>query len=164
MTIPRDLDVKFMNSAYDEAKQGDCLKAKVGCVHVLFTDDNDGHKYEVIHYGHNRSVNGLSCEGVGKCFEYNGSCIRTLHAEQDLVLNEVQHGYDPRNITCFKSVLYITRTPCLSCAKLLYALGIREVVYNRTSKEFNSGIISELLPEFVFRKIDDYPSEDEILK
>lgn len=47
-----------------------------------------------------------------------------LHCEENIVSFSAKHG-----ISTLNTSLYITLSPCISCAKLLYSAGISEVVY-----------------------------------
>jgi len=55
-------------------------------------------------------------------------CIRTIHAEQNLMLFTDQADRD-------RAILYVTDEPCWSCANLIANSGIIEVVYHREYKK-----------------------------
>ena len=54
----------------------------------------------------------------------NGHCVRTLHAEQNAIIQGALHGVD---VSC--STIYVTHQPCLVCAKMIINAGIKRVVY-----------------------------------
>ena len=54
----------------------------------------------------------------------NGHCVRTLHAEQNAIIQGALHGVDVSG-----STLYVTHQPCLNCAKMIINAGIERVVY-----------------------------------
>ena len=51
-------------------------------------------------------------------------CVRTIHAEVNALAQAARHGTPTEGSTCF-----ITLSPCYSCAKLLVAGGIKEIIY-----------------------------------
>lgn len=53
-----------------------------------------------------------------------GHCIRSLHAEQNALLQAAMIG-----IPCAGAGMYVTCQPCNSCAKMLVNAGIERVVY-----------------------------------
>ena len=54
----------------------------------------------------------------------DGHCVRTLHAEQNAILQAAYHGVSVQG-----STIYVTHQPCLNCAKMIINAGIRRVVY-----------------------------------
>ena len=53
-----------------------------------------------------------------------GHCIRSLHAEQNVLLQAAKIG-----IPCDGSTMYVTCQPCNACAKMIINAGIVGVVY-----------------------------------
>jgi len=53
-----------------------------------------------------------------------GHCIRSLHAEQNALLQAAMIG-----IPCEGADLYVTCQPCNTCAKMLINAGIRRVIF-----------------------------------
>jgi dCMP deaminase len=64
------------------------------------------------------------CTDVG-CWEVEGHCIRTIHAEQNAIAQAALHGVSTEGAT-----LYVTAAPCINCSKLVIAAGITRVVYS----------------------------------
>jgi dCMP deaminase len=56
--------------------------------------------------------------------DLRGGCFFSLHAEQNAIFHALR-----RQQCLDQSTLYITLTPCLSCAKLILAAGIIRLVY-----------------------------------
>lgn len=54
----------------------------------------------------------------------DGHCVRTLHAEQNAIIQAALHGVSISGATA-----YVTHHPCLTCAKMLINAGITRVVY-----------------------------------
>lgn len=53
-----------------------------------------------------------------------GHCIRSLHAEQNALLQAANVG-----IPCKGASMYVTCQPCNACAKMLINAGIESVIY-----------------------------------
>ncbi|OXM86154.1 deoxycytidylate deaminase [Paenibacillus rigui] len=95
---------KLLGAAYNGAPMGvpDCSEA--GCMLV--------EEFELLNQGGDEQV-------VKK-----QRCIRTIHAEQNLLLFT-----DPKDRE--GSVVYVTDQPCWTCANMLANSGISEIVYHR---------------------------------
>lgn len=55
---------------------------------------------------------------------YANHCIRSLHAEQNALLQAALIG-----VPCEGATMYVTCQPCNSCAKMIINAGIRHVIY-----------------------------------
>jgi dCMP deaminase len=110
-------DEYFMMMARDVVStRATCLRRKVGA--VLVRDKR------ILTTGYNGSPPGMPhCTEVG-CWMVEGHCIRTIHAEQNAIVQAAIHGISTQGATC-----YVTSAPCVHCAKLLIAAGIVRVVY-----------------------------------
>lgn len=53
-----------------------------------------------------------------------GHCIRSLHAEQNALLQAAMIG-----VPCEGATVYVTAQPCNMCAKMLINAGIQRVIY-----------------------------------
>lgn len=53
-----------------------------------------------------------------------GHCIRSLHAEQNALLQAAMIG-----VPCEGADIYVTCQPCNACAKMIINAGIRRVIY-----------------------------------
>lgn len=110
------------------AQRSTCDRAQVGCVLVR---DN-----RILTTGYNGSVTGLGhCDELGHMM-VDGHCIRTLHAEQNAIIQAALHGISTRG-----SIAYITHFPCVTCTKMLINAGVDRVAYfddynNSRSDEF----------------------------
>lgn len=93
-----------------------CDRAHVGC--VLVTHDH------IIATGYNGSPAGLPhCDDVGHDIE-DGHCVRTVHAEENALLQAALHGVSTKGATC-----YCTVAPCFRCTSRLVSAGISEIIY-----------------------------------
>ena len=98
--------------------RGTCNRLSVGAVLV-----RDRH---VIAEGYNGSVSGdVHCIDQG-CYMVNGHCLRTIHAEQNAVIQCAKFGEPTAG-----AKIYVTDFPCLQCTKMLLQAGIKEINYLR---------------------------------
>lgn len=104
--------IEMMQLAEAEAAKSVCKRAQVGAVvaHHL-----DGDAY----VGHNQNPCGGACEGSdGKTLP------EVLHAEEDVINNAYTYQGDLGGW-----VMYVTRQPCINCARLIVHAGISAVYY-----------------------------------
>jgi dCMP deaminase len=109
-------DEYFLDIAFSVAERSTCDRAHVGA--VLVRDRR------ILATGYNGSPAGLPhCDEVGHLM-VDGHCVRTLHAEQNAIIQSALHGVSSEGATA-----YVTHQPCLTCAKMLINAGIERVVY-----------------------------------
>ncbi len=109
-------DEYFLQIAFTVAQRSTCDRAHVGC--VLVRDRR------ILTTGYNGAPAGLPhCDDVGHLM-IDGHCVRTLHAEQNALIQAALHGVGTEGATA-----YVTHHPCLTCAKMLINAGVRRVVY-----------------------------------
>jgi dCMP deaminase len=110
-------DDYFMQITFQVAKRSTCPRAAVGAVIVR--------DKRILTTGYNGSPTGLPhCTEVG-CLMVNVHCVRTLHAEQNAIIQGALHGVDVSD-----STIYVTHQPCQICAKMIVNAGIERVVYD----------------------------------
>ena len=114
----------FMNLATDLAQRSHCVKAQVGAV---LTKDT-----RIISIGYNGPPAGThNCDEewpeTGCPRDARGSCSLALHAEENAILYAVKNGADLEG-----STLYLTLSPCLPCARLIFSSGIKQVYYKNS--------------------------------
>lgn len=108
----------FMRTAELFAQRSTCPRAHVGA--VLVQDRR------VVSTGYNGSPPGMDhCTEVG-CLTrpHEFGCQRCIHAEANAIAWAARYG--TRTVT---SYMYCTHGPCLTCAKLMLAAGVRELFY-----------------------------------
>ncbi len=119
-----DWDTYFMTIAHDVAKRSNCSRRSVAAVIVA--------DKRIISTGYNGTPRGLPncfeggcprCSGSAKSGTSLDECL-CLHAEQNAICQAAYYG-----IRLEGSSIYVTLTPCLTCAKLIVSAGIREVIY-----------------------------------
>ena len=109
-------DDYFMGITFQVATRSTCDRARVGAIIVK--------DRRILTTGYNGSPAGLShCDEIGHLM-VSGHCVRTLHAEQNAILQAALHG-----VSVADSTIYVTHQPCLNCAKMIINAGIRRIVY-----------------------------------
>ncbi len=109
-------DDYFMDIAFQVAKRSTCDRAHVGA--VIIRDKR------ILTTGYNGAPAGLPhCDDVGHLM-IGGHCMRTLHAEQNAIIQAALHG-----VSVAGGTIYVTHQPCLTCAKMIINAGLRRVVY-----------------------------------
>jgi dCMP deaminase len=119
-TLRPDFDEIFMDLAQNLAKRSHCVRAQVGAV---LTKDT-----RIISIGYNGPPSGThNCDldfedGCPK--DSKGSCSLALHAEQNAILYASKNGASVEGAT-----LYVTLSPCISCARVIYTMKIKRVIF-----------------------------------
>jgi dCMP deaminase len=109
-------DQYFMGIAFEVAKRSTCNRAQVGTIIVR--------DKRILTTGYNGSPAGLPhCTEVG-CLIVGDHCVRTLHAEQNAIIQAALHG-----VSVAGGTIYVTHQPCLTCAKMIINAGITRVTY-----------------------------------
>ena len=120
-----------MDIALKVAERGTCDRAHVGAIIVR--------DRRILTTGYNGSPAGLPhCDDVGHLI-VDGHCVRTLHAEQNAIIQAAYHGVSVRDGT-----IYVTHQPCLTCAKMIINAGIKRVAY---AGEYPDNIARQFLAE-----------------
>jgi len=132
----------FMELAVNLAKRSHCLKRHVGAVLVKDT--------RIISIGYNGPPAGThNCDeefpGVGCPRDSKGSCSLAIHAEQNAILYAVKNKASVEG-----STLYVTLSPCLSCSRIIFTMGISKVIYLNSYAEYK-GIESDEGVDFLNR-------------
>ena len=146
----------FIELATNLAKRSHCVKKHVGAV---LTKDT-----RIISIGYNGPPAGTyNCDekwpSMGCPRSLTGGCSLALHAEHNAILYAVQNHTAVEGAT-----LYVTLSPCLPCARLIFTVGIKRVVYVEAYAAYK-GIEQEegisFLEEFGVA-VEQYGSEDGI--
>ena len=117
-------DEYFMEIANVVAKRSNCSRRSVGAVVV-----RDHHFLSSGYNGTPKKVRNCFEGGCPRCSGEVASGThldecRCTHAEQNAICQAACYGISIEN-----SSIYVTISPCLTCAKLIINAGIREVVY-----------------------------------
>ncbi|MCD7994671.1 MAG: deaminase [Clostridia bacterium] len=116
--------IYYIREAFKEAEKSNCPRTKVGCIlvknHTILTSACNN---EIL------NLNKCSIEGCiriikGVSSGSNLDLCRGIHAEQKLLINCALNNINPVGAT-----IYLTHSPCFSCAKILIEAGISELYY-----------------------------------
>jgi dCMP deaminase len=112
---------QFMLAAMLMATHSHCVKKHVGAVVVK----ND----RIVSTGYNGAPGGFwNCDekflGTGCARANDGSCSLSVHAEMNAMIFALKNRIDLDG-----SSLFVTMSPCLPCARTIFQLGIKRVVY-----------------------------------
>jgi dCMP deaminase len=132
----------YMELAEKLATRSHCVKAQVGAV---LTKDT-----RIISLGYNGPPAGThNCDvewpETGCPRDSKGSCSLALHAEQNAILYAANNNMNMKGAT-----LYVTLSPCISCARVIYTVGISKVYYKHSYAKFK-GIPSDEGVDFLKR-------------
>ena len=125
-------DAYFMATALLMASRASCDRLHVGCVIV----SGGTQKNRIVAAGYNGFLPGAP----------HASCMRdgheqaTVHAEQNAICDAARRGVSLEGAT-----VYITHFPCINCAKILAATGIRCIKYRRDYR--NDELVKQILAE-----------------
>lgn len=117
-------DEYFMKIAEVAAMRSNCSRRHVGAVvvrarHILSTGYN-GTPHGVV----NCFAGGCPrCAHTTKSGDHLEECL-CVHAEQNAICQAAMHGHAIEGAS-----IYVTISPCLTCAKLIINSGIKEVIY-----------------------------------
>ena len=117
-----------MDLAEKLAIKSHCVKAQVGAV---LTKDT-----RIVSLGYNGPPAGThNCDEewpeAGCPRDSKGSCSLALHAEQNAILYASKNG-----VNMHGSTLYVTLSPCIACARVIYTMGIKKVFYKDSYANF----------------------------
>jgi len=110
----RDINKYFLSIAEIVSSRSTCNRSLVGCVIVK--------NKNILATGYNGSPSGLKHCIDAECELEDGHCIRTVHAEQNAIIQAAKNGTAIEN-----SIIYTTLFPCYTCAKMIINAGIKEV-------------------------------------
>jgi len=117
----------FMEIAGLVAMRSTCERAQVGAVVVK--------DKRIVATGYGGAPSGQPhCTEVGCEIGPGGGCIRTTHAEANIIAFAARNGLQLEGCD-----MYVTLSPCYTCAKLIINAGIRTVIYRDEYRE-DSGL------------------------
>ncbi len=132
----------YMELAQKLAEKSHCVKIKVGAV---LTQDT-----RIISLGYNGPPAGThNCDEEwpveGCARDRKGGCSLAIHAEANAILYAAKN-----NSTIEGATLYVTLSPCLSCARIIFTTGIKKVIFLHSYAEYK-GIESDEGVDFLRR-------------
>lgn len=124
----------YMDLAKTLALKSHCVKMQVGAV---LTKDT-----RIISLGYNGPPSGThNCDtewpDEGCPRDSKGGCSLAIHAEQNAVLYAAKNKMSVEGAT-----LYVTLSPCLACAKVVFTAGIKKVIFLNSYAQYK-GIKSD---------------------
>jgi len=125
-------DDYFMGVALLLATRSTCDRLHVGC--VLVTGGTQAHR--IIAAGYNGHLPGAPHESRVR----DGHEQATVHAEQNAIADAARRG-----VALDGATAYVSHFPCLNCAKILAAAGIKLIKYHHNYR--NDPLVPELLAE-----------------
>ncbi len=112
----------FMRIAQTVSQRATCPRKSVGAVIVR--------NRVILSTGYNGSLRGAPhCTDVG-CMMEDNHCVRTVHAEQNAILQAASNGVRIEGAT-----VYVTASPCWLCFKACVNSGIKHVVFGEMYRE-----------------------------
>lgn len=121
-------DEIYMHLAQELSKRSHCVKRQVGAVIAKDT--------RIVSLGYNGPPAGThNCdiewpeEGCPR--SEKGGCSLALHSEENAILYAAKN-----NMTLTGATLYVTLSPCLPCARMIYTSGIKRVVFLESYAEY----------------------------
>lgn len=131
---PRFDDI-YMELARNLAQRSHCVKKKVGAV---LTKES-----RIVSLGYNgppAKTNNCDEEwpDTGCARDRKGGCSLAIHAEQNAILYAAKN-----NIQLDAATLYVTLAPCLACARIIYTMGIKKVIYYESYAQFKGIDVEE---------------------
>jgi dCMP deaminase len=152
-------DEYFLEIAKTVGTRGTCDRGRNGAVIVR--------NKRILTTGYVGSPMGLPhCDEVGHLMSdvinpdgtISKHCIRTIHAEQNAILQAAMHGVSTEG-----STLYVKFEPCFTCAKMLINAGVKRVVCQKKyhaaqlTREFFKEAGIEIL--YMEDKVEEYPNQ-----
>ena len=118
----------FMSIALLASIRSSCKRLQVGCV---LTKNN-----RIISTGYNGFIKGFPHKSIVR----DNHEQATVHAEQNAIADGAQRGINLDGCDA-----YITHFPCINCAKILAAAGIKGIKYHRDYR--NDDLVKDILAE-----------------
>lgn len=127
-TARPSFDDIYMDLAINLSRRSHCVKANVGAVLTKET--------RIVSLGYNGPPAGThNCDEEwpeqGCARDRKGGCSLAIHAEENAILYAAKNKTDMDG-----STLYVTLSPCLPCARIIYTSGIKKVFYLNSYAEF----------------------------
>jgi dCMP deaminase len=125
----------YMELAQKLAGRSHCVKIKVGAV---LTQDS-----RIISLGYNGPPAGThNCDeewpGQGCARDRKGGCSLAIHAEENAILYAARNNAEIEG-----STIYVTLSPCLACARVIFTMGVKKVVYLNSYAEYKGIDVDE---------------------
>lgn len=139
---PRPLLVETIGEVASAwARRSTCPRARVGSVAY------DARGF-VIASGFNGAPAGLPhCDQVG-CLMDGGHCVRTIHAEANMIITAARYG-----VSLEGANIYSTIRPCLRCTTMLIQVGVASIVFENQYDTDDAQAMRELCSQAKLRVV-----------
>lgn len=136
---------EYMEYAIQLSSKANCIKGKVGA--ILVKDNN------IISEGVNSVPNGINPCKEETCLRKklnlksgeNQELCYVVHAEQNALIDALNKHVDVKN-----STLYVTKQPCIICAKMLINAGVKQIIYLKPYPDkYSEKILAEAQIEII---------------
>jgi len=152
-------DEYFLEIAKMVGSRGTCDRGRNGAVLVknkrILTTGYVGSPTGLAHCDENGHLMHDVINTDGKISKH---CIRTVHAEQNAIVQAALHGISTKGAT-----LYVKFEPCFACAKMIINAGIKRVVCQKKyhTGELTRKFFKEAGVEIVHieDKVEEYPDQ-----
>lgn len=125
-------DDYFMATALLMAARSACGRLHVGCVLV----SGGEHQNRIVAAGYNGFLPGTPHQSRVR----DGHEQATVHAEQNAIADAARRG-----VSVAGSTAYVSHFPCINCAKVLAAAGVRTIKYHIDYS--NDALVADLLAD-----------------
>lgn len=117
----------YMQTAHTFASLSHARRLKVGC--IIVKDDR------IISIGYNGMPSGWDNNCEDEFLHEDGSTTsktkaEVLHAESNAIAKLARSNESGEGAS-----LYVTHSPCMECAKLIYQAGIKEVIFKQVYRD-----------------------------
>jgi dCMP deaminase len=136
-----------MNIAHEISKRSYAKRLKVGAILVK--------NHSIISDGYN----GMPYNFDNKCETNNITNIEVLHAESNAITKIAKSNQSSAN-----SILYVTISPCIECAKLIIQSGIKTVYFEKRYRSVDGVDLLKKANINVFEKDKKYNDFREYIK
>lgn len=152
-------DEYFLDIAQSVGMRGTCDRGRNGAVlvknkRILTT----GYVGSPMGLPHCDEAGHLMSDEVNPDGTVSKHCIRTIHAEQNAILQAALHG-----VSTDGASLYVKFEPCFTCAKMLINAGVKRVVCMRKyhAAKLTREFFKEAGVEIVYMedKVEKYPNQ-----
>ena len=133
-------DSYYMNYALELSTTANCIKGKVGAILVK--------NNKIIAEGVNSVPNGITPCTDETCIRKklnlksgeNQELCFVVHAEQNALIDALNNKVDVKD-----STLYVTKQPCIICAKMLINSGIKKIIYLKAYPDkYSESLLNEV--------------------
>jgi len=118
----------FGKVCIETSKLSTCASKKVGCILIkdkrIIACGYNGVPAGLKHCDEIFSSNKIKNDQFERKAHHEWSPLNELHAEQNMISFCAKEGISTNN-----TILFVTLSPCINCAKLIFSAGIKKVYY-----------------------------------